>query len=42
MRESPWWYPSLKVDGNRSQVVAHAGAVALLRTAGIGLSVTSA
>ncbi|MTE17549.1 IS1380 family transposase [Nocardia aurantiaca] len=33
MRESTSWYPSLKVGGDGSGVVAQAGAVALLRTA---------
>jgi hypothetical protein len=33
MRESMSWYPSLKIDGDGSQVVSQAGAVALLRTA---------
>lgn len=33
MKESTSWYPSLKIDGDGSVVVAQAGAVALLRTA---------
>ncbi len=33
MWESMSWYPSLKIDGDGSQVVSQAGAVALLRTA---------
>ncbi|MCP2278397.1 IS1380 family transposase [Nocardia amikacinitolerans] len=33
MRQSTLWYPSLKVDGNGSGVVAHAGAVALVQAA---------
>ncbi|MQY30932.1 IS1380 family transposase IS1676 [Nocardia sp. RB56] len=33
MRKSSRWYPSLKVDGNGTGVVAQAGAVALARVA---------
>ncbi|MDO3648955.1 IS1380 family transposase [Nocardia mangyaensis] len=33
MKQSTSWYPSLKVDGQGTAVVSHAGAVALLATA---------
>jgi hypothetical protein len=33
LKESTSWYPSLNIDGDGSQVVSQAGAVALLRTA---------